>query len=48
MHLTILLPQFLHWQPGTTFLALKFGVDVISYLFTAPYYKQEEVPEGFI
>jgi len=48
MHLTILLPKFFHWQPGVTFLVIKFIVDVLSYLLTTPYYKNNAAPEGFI
>jgi Family of unknown function (DUF6498) len=47
MHLTILLPKFLHWTPALTFLVLKMAMDVIGHLITTPYYwKHEEKPEG--
>jgi hypothetical protein len=50
MHLTILLPKFLHWQPALTFLVLKMAMDVIGHLLTTPYYwKHETKPEeGYI
>ena len=50
MHLTILLPKFLHWQPGLTFLVLKFIIDILSYIFTTPYYKEDPStePGGFV
>jgi len=47
MHLTILLPKFLGWTPGLTFLILKTIFDVIGHLITTPYYwtKKETPPE---
>lgn len=47
MHLTILLPKFLGWTPGLTFLILKTVFDVIGHLITTPYYwtKKETPPE---
>ena len=51
MHLTILLPKFLDWQPGLTFLILKMVFDIIGHLATTPYYwneKKEEPAGGFI
>lgn len=45
MHLTILLPKFLGWTPGLTFLILKTVFDVIGHLVTTPYYwKKEDIP----
>jgi len=47
MHLTILLPKLLHWQPALTFLVLKMAMDVIGHLITTPYYwKHDETREG--
>ena len=47
MHLTILLPKFLHWEPALTFLIFKMGMDIIGHLITTPYYWKNEVrPEG--
>jgi len=47
MHLTILLPKFLHWEPALTFLIFKMGIDVISCIATTPYYWKHEIkPEG--
>jgi hypothetical protein len=47
MHLTILLPKFLHWQPVLTFLVLKTIMDITGYLLTTPYYwKHDPAPEG--
>ena len=47
MHLTILLPKFLHWEPALAFLIFKMGIDVIGYLITTPYYWRHEIkPEG--
>jgi hypothetical protein len=48
MHLTILLPQFMHWQPGLTFLVLKAVFDLIGHLATTPYYWKDKTlePEG--
>jgi hypothetical protein len=47
MHLTILLPKFLHWTPALTFLILKMAMDVIGHLVTTPYYwKHEKQPVG--
>jgi hypothetical protein len=43
MHLAILLPKFMHWQPGVTFLVIKAIVDVVSYIFTSPL-KRKEMP----
>jgi hypothetical protein len=51
MHLTILLPKFLSWQPGLTFLILKMVFDILGHLATTPYYwkeKPEEPQGGFI
>ena len=51
MHLTILLPKFLDWQPGMTFLILKAVFDLIGHLATTPYYWKDKTPEpegGFI
>ncbi len=51
MHLTILLPEFLDWQPGLTFLILKTVFDLIGHLVTTPYYWKEKTAEpekGFI
>jgi len=51
MHLTILLPKFLGWTSGLTFLVLKTIFDVIGYLITTKYYwNNEETPanEGYI
>ena len=51
MHLTILLPEFLDWQPGMTFLILKTVFDLIGHLATTPYYWKDKAPEpegGFI
>jgi len=46
MHLTILLPKFLGWTPGLTFLILKTVFDVIGHLVTTKYYwNNEERPE---
>ncbi len=45
MHLTILLPQFLHWQPGLTFLILKAVFDLIGHLATTSYYWKEKLEE---
>jgi hypothetical protein len=42
MHLTILLPKFLGWTPGLTFLILKTVFDVIGYLVTTKYYRNNE------
>jgi hypothetical protein len=42
MHLTILLPKFLHWQPALTFLVLKMAMDIIGHLITTPYYWKNE------
>ena len=43
MHLTILLPKFLHWEPALTFLIFKMGMDVIGYIATTPYYWRHEI-----
>jgi hypothetical protein len=32
MHLMILLPAFLGWKPSLTFLALKMGADILSFI----------------
>jgi Family of unknown function (DUF6498) len=51
MHLTILLPEFMHWQPGLTFLVLKTIFDLIGHLATTAYYWKDKTPEpegGFI
>lgn len=50
MHLTILLPKFLGWTPGLTFLILKTAFDVIGHLITTRYYwnKEETQPQGYI
>lgn len=46
MHLTILLPKFLHWTPALTFLVLKMAMDVIGHLITTPYYWKHDVQPG--
>ncbi len=47
MHLTILLPKFLHWTPALTFLVLKMLMDVIGHLLSTPYYwKHDTKMEG--
>jgi hypothetical protein len=51
MHLTILLPKFLGWTPGLTFLILKTIFDVVGHLVTTKYYwnKEEKIEgEGYI
>lgn len=50
MHLTILLPKFIGYTPGITFLVLKTVFDVIGYLITTRYFwhKEEKREEGFI
>lgn len=52
MHLTILLPKFLGWTPGLTFLILKTLFDVIGHLITTKYYWNNEVKpepgEGYL
>jgi hypothetical protein len=51
MHLTILLPKFLGWTPGLTFLILKTIFDVVGHLVTTKYYwnKEEKLEgEGYI
>jgi len=46
MHLTILLPKFLGWAPGFTFLILKMMFDVIGYIITTKHYWSNEKPAG--
>lgn len=41
MHLAILLPKFMHWEPGATFLILKAVVDVLGFIFTSPHRRKE-------
>lgn len=51
MHLTILLPKFLGWAPGLTFIILKSIFDVIGHLITTKYYWSDEekpINEGYI
>ena len=50
MHLTILLPKFLGWTPGLTFLILKTAFDMIGHLITTRYYwiKEENPESGYI
>jgi hypothetical protein len=49
MHLTILLPKFLHWQPALTFLVLKMLMDVAGHLITTPWYwKHGNAPDSSI
>lgn len=50
MHLTILLPKFLGWTPGITFLIFKTVFDVIGHLATTSYYwnKEEKTEGGYI
>jgi hypothetical protein len=51
MHLMILLPAFLGWQPSLVFLVLKAIFDVLGHLITTRWYWVNEKPipqEGFI
>jgi hypothetical protein len=51
MHLMILLPAFLGWQPSLVFLVLKAIFDVLGHLITTRWYWRNEEPmpqEGFI
>jgi hypothetical protein len=50
MHLTILLPRFMGWQPAILFLILKTVFDIIGHIITTPYYwnNKADKPEKFI
>ena len=39
MHLTILLPSFLGWQPSLIFIVLRSVFDVVGYIVTSPRYR---------
>ncbi len=43
MHLLILLPSFLHWQPSTIFLVLKTIADILFYFFTKRLYQRSVI-----
>jgi len=42
MHITIILPAFMKWEPGLVFLLLKALFDLIGHVATTPYYWQKE------
>ncbi|MCW3074150.1 MAG: hypothetical protein JWP69_1219 [Flaviaesturariibacter sp.] len=44
MHLTILLPAFLGWEPGLVFIVLRTILDVLGYVVTSPHYRKVKPP----
>lgn len=48
MHLTILLPSFLGWQPSLIFIVLRTFFDVIGYLVTSPRYRKKEPTQAAV
>jgi hypothetical protein len=41
MHLTILVPAFLHWQPSILFIILKTFADILFYVITRKIYQRQ-------
>lgn len=42
MHLMILLPALFHWQASVIFLVLKTVADILMYIITSPWHKQNQ------
>jgi hypothetical protein len=47
MHLMILLPAFLGWKPSLTFLILKMGADMISFILYHHIYSKNKITDNY-